>query len=311
MEHGAQVMSTRTFEIPVGHVDDPDSIARISKAYIDLHEGRVEVAVRRWSGPTRLNPIGHRTTYRFVVSSEGATVSLQSGDQVRGGQSKDRYDFTDDGHPRAKSNFKEMVWPGVALMSSEELGPLLLDGTGVYFEIVTETTSYPAPKVSLLRNLSDHPGGCAPYDDAFRRETVPPAHLEPGSSDKVGANRVNEHTLDMRIDRHPPPTQHHHGSVVGADGCVWNHTETAVVLPRSVYGRPPLNDSEEGHAVIFRDPLEKGTEDAFRVPLRPGSIVVTPSTTQRLYGHCFENAFAMLIAVPGFVAPYEMIQQAS
>ena len=79
-------MSTRTFEIPVGHVDDPDSIARISKAYIDLHEGRVEVAVRRWSGPTRLNPIGHRTTYLFVVSSEGATVSIQSGDQVRGGQ---------------------------------------------------------------------------------------------------------------------------------------------------------------------------------------------------------------------------------
>ena len=59
--------------------------------------------------------------------------------------------------------------------------------------------------------------------------------------------------------------------------------------------------------MIYRDPLNKKASDAFIVPVRPGSLVVTPSTGERLYGHAFENAFAMLVAVPGFVAPYVMI----
>ena len=82
-----------------------------------------------------------------------------------------------------------------------------------------------------------------------------------------------------------------------------------MVLPRQAYGLPRVQNSDDGHAILYRDPLEKGTDDAFRVPVTPGSIVVTPSTSERLYGHCFENAFAMLVAIPGFVVPYEMIRE--
>ncbi|HAA76248.1 TPA: hypothetical protein DCE37_14125 [Candidatus Latescibacteria bacterium] len=298
-------MSTSTSEIPVGHVTDVASIRALETAYQEIHGLEVSVTAGTWSNEAIQPPPSGKTAYRFVVSSEKAHLRLKSGDGVRGGIGEAYEDV--DPHPARISPGAEEVWPGDALISNEKLGSLDLSGSGVYFEVITVSTDYPAPKLSLLRNLSDHPGGCAPYYGAFRRETIPPAPT--ASGDPIGSNRVNEHTLDMRIDRQPPPTRHHHGTVTGADGRVYNHTETAVVLPRSVYGRPPVGDGGAGHAVIYRDPLNKGTGDSFTVPLTPGSIVVTPSTTERLYGHCFENAFAMLVAIPGFVVPYELIPE--
>jgi hypothetical protein len=297
-------MSTSGFEIPVAHIDDPESIRQLESAYRDLHDDLVRVTVGSWSGTTSLKSRPGRTAYRFVISAHNAGIELRSGDTVRGGISES-YESSASGHSSAIVTHQEEIWPGDALTSNDQLGSLELVGSGVYFEVDTESTDYPAPKVSLLRNLGDHPGGCAAYDQAFRRETLPPAPIEEHSRDRIGSNRVNEHTLDMRHDRDPGPSRHHHGTVVGANGQVFTHTEAAIVLDRSTYGLPEVGSN--GRAVIFRDPVQKGTEDSFSIPIRPGSIVVTPSTPDRLYGHCFENAFAMLVAIPGFVAPYEMI----
>lgn len=296
-------MSTPTCEIPLGHVDNPDSIDRIRRAYAHLHDG-VTVDVGRWDGETLLPAPAERRAYRFAVRASGAQIELETGNLVRGGIGPA---YGPGVHPCLAARHREDILPGDAFVADETLGPTRLTGAGVYFEVVTEVTDYPAPNVSLLRNLGDCPGGCAPYDEAFRRETLPPTPVAPGGPDNVGSNRVNEHTLDMRVDRTPPPSQHHHGTVEGPGGRVLNHTETAIVIPREAYGRPPFEGIGGSRAVIFRDPQEKGTADAFTVPLEPGSILVTPSTPDRLYGHRFENAFAMLVAVPGFVAPYELI----
>lgn len=300
-------MSTPSFEIPVAHIHDPDSITCLENAYRDVHNDEVAVTVGFWEGGTQLEAPSGKTAYRFVVEATDAHISLTPGDPVRGGQ-VGPYESTASGHRVVTASHHEAVWPGDAIVTNDDLGPLELLGSGVYFEVIADSTDYPAPKLSLLRNLGDHPGGCAAYEEAFRRETLPPAPPDPASADRIGSNRVNEHTLDMRYDRQPPPSKHHHGPAVGPDGRVSNHTETAVVLARSVYGLPQVGSTDEGHAVIFRDPLEKGTEDAFKIPLQPGSIVVTPSTPERLYGHSFENAFAMLVAIPGFVVPYELIR---
>jgi hypothetical protein len=79
------------------------------------------------------------------------------------------------------------------------------------------------------------------------------------------------------------------------------HTETAVVLDRSTYDLPSVDGSDR-HVRLFRRPREDPT-DWVDVPVKPGSIVVTPATERRVYGHCFRNAFAALVAVPGFTAP--------
>ena len=299
-------MSTTGFEIPTAHIDEPESIKQLENAYRDLHDDKVRVTVESWCGTTSLEPRTGRTTYRFVISSHNASIALQRGDTVRGG-TPEYYEASVSGNDRAISKHQEEVWPGDALTTNDHLGPLELLGSGVYFEVDAESTDYPAPKVSLLRNLEDQPGGCAAYVQAFRRETLPPAPIEEDLRDRIGSNRVNEHTLDMRYDRRPGPSKHHHGTVVGANDQVFNHTETAIVLSRSTYGLPEVGSETLGRALIYRDPAEKGTSDAFTVPVRPGSIVVTPSTPERLYGHCFENAFAMLVAIPGFVVPYELI----
>ena len=299
-------MSTTDFEIPVAHIDEPESIKRLENTYRDLHDDKVHVTVGSWSGNTSLEPRTGRTTYRFVISAHNASIELQPGDTVRGGTSE-HYGASVSGHNRAIAKHQEEIWPGDALTTNNRLGPLELVGSGIYFEVDAESTDYPAPKVSLLRNLGDHPGGCAAYDQAFRRETLPPAPIEENLRDRIGSNRVNEHTLDMRYDRWPGPSKHHHGTVVGAGDQVFTHTEAAIVLSRSSYGLPEVASETAGRALIYRDPAEKGTSDSFAVPVRPGSIVVTPSTPERLYGHCFENAFAMLVAIPGFVVPYELI----
>ncbi len=129
-------------------------------------------------------------------------------------------------------------------------------GTVTCFEVETEATAYPLPTVAFLRHLTDFPGGCAAYPGAFRREALPPVRALVGALDQRGVNRVNEHTLDMRIDRHPRPQPHHHGPVTIGGGGVVNHSETALVLPRTRYALPPLqgrvDDTETGRVVIYQ-----------------------------------------------------------
>jgi hypothetical protein len=92
---------------------------------------------------------------------------------------------------------------------------------------------------------------------------------------------------------------------------VVNHSETAIILPRALYGLPPVNEPvdgiENGRVVIYRQAITYPT-DTTVMPVRPGSVVVTPATTDGIAGHCFENAFAMLLAIPGFVSPHNAIR---
>lgn len=111
------------------------------------------------------------------------------------------------------------------------------------------------------------------------------------------------------MDRTPPPTRHYHGPVRVDESTYVNHTETALVLPRAVYGLPEVGDAEQGHVVIYRRPDEDPTDQVV-IPVRPGSIVVTPATTTQIMGHAFENCLAMLVAIPGFVAPMSFIDAA-
>lgn len=294
--------ATTTFDIPVAHIDNLESITNLIQALREIHGPAFDFGVHHWHGKTHLSAPPHKTVYRFMMRAEQATISLNKGDLIRG--------LRDSNEPLATvvDAIQEPLWPGDAIVTNQNLGEAIVHGTGVYYEITTDTTTYPAPKAAFLRNLPDLPGGCAAYENAFRREVIRPETPPPNATDHRGTNRVNEHTLDMRPDRLPLPSKHHHGQVQIANGMV-NHTETALVLPRATYGLPLPNNTEDGHAIIYRDPLNKGTSDAFTIPVSPGSIVVTPSTESGIYGHSFSNAFAMLVAVPGFVAPYVMIPE--
>lgn len=296
------------FEIPVAHIDDPESIAALILALKDLHGSEFDFAIRTWHGPTVLSAPKDKTVYRFVLRATKATTQLIKGDQVHGASHSGPYLLQDISWCQATKNHTEPLWPGDTLVTNKQIGSATITGSGIYYEITTETTGYPVPKLALLRNLTNKPGGCAAYPNAFRREVLPPLKPLDKEKNRQGTNRVNQHTLDMRPDRTPLPSKHHHGQVRGAKGLV-NHTETALILPRAAYGLPEVNRSIDGHAEFYRDPLKKGTADSFTVPLKPGSIVVTPSTKKRIYGHCFQNAFAMLVAVPGFVAPYVLMEE--
>ena len=296
------------FDIPVAHIDNPESISPLIDALTQFHEGTFGFAVRSWHGAKTLDVLPGKTAYRFTMRAQQASIELSPGDSVRGPSASGPYAPVDALRAKLTANHSETLLPGDAIVTNEEMGSADISGSGVYFEVTADTTSYPAPKLGLLRNLADKPGGCAAYDDAFRRELLPPINPPEDEMDRIGVNRVNEHTLDMRIDRTPPPTRHHHGQVHGPNGRLVNHTETALVLPRSACGLPEVSNTESGQAIIYRDPVGKGLSDPFTIPVTPGSIVVTPSTADSVFGHCFENAFAMLVAVPGFVAPYVMIE---
>lgn len=294
------------FEIPVAHIDDSEAVAGLIRALKAIHGSGYDFSVGRWDGDTRLGaPVG-RTAYRFVVEAGNAGMVLQPGDRVRGASPRGPYREVAAMVSEVFACHGEAVWPGDVVVSNDRLGAAELTGSGIYFEVVTETTAYPAPKLALLRNLDSRPGGCAAYEGAFRREALPPNRPEDGDADRVGVNRVNEHTLDMRPDRRPLPKKHHHAPVPGAGGALFNHSETAIALPRAAYGLPEVADALEGQAVIYRNP-QQGAGDAFTIPLRPGSIAVTPATRERIYGHCFQNAFAMLVAIPCFGGPSRVI----
>jgi hypothetical protein len=200
---------------------------------------------------------------------------------------------------------EEELWPGDVLCV-DEAQPLKVRGDLVSFHVESEASAYPLPTVAFLRHLSDRPGGCAAYPGAFRREALPPLRAAAGAADQRGANRVNEHTLDMRVDRTPGPQPHHHGPVAVGEGRVVNHSETALVLPRARYGLPAVDEPETGRVLIYRRPTIDPS-DTVVIPVRPGSIVVTPATVEGIAGHRFENAFAMLLAIPGFVSPHGAI----
>lgn len=292
--------------IPVAHIDEPDTINALLNALRTLHGPAYDFAVGRWAGAVRMVAPSGRTVYRFLIQTADAAVHLHQGDLVRGPTPNGADRIIDETLLEIGEARAEALLPGDVVTATAE--PVTLTGRGVYFDVLVETTDYLAPRAAFLRNLSDHPGGCAAYPGAFRREAMPPQRPAPNALDRRGANRVNEHTLDMRIDRRPPPIRHYHGPVAVDENVVVNHSETAIVLPRAVYGLPAVDQTDEGHVLIYRRPAEDPT-DTVIIPVRPGSIVVTPATPENTMGHCFENCFAMLIAIPGFVAPYRMISE--
>lgn len=290
--------------IPVAHLNDTDAINALLNALRTLHGPAYEFAVGRWAGEVRLvAPLG-RTVYRFLMETADASVHLQSSDLVRGPRPDGPYQSVAEAVAAVGADHQEALWPGDVVTATST--PVTLTGRGVYFDVITETTDYPTPRAAFLRNLRDQPGGCAAYPGAFRREAIPPQRPAPGDIDRRGVNRVNEHTLDMRIDRHPPPIRHYHGPIALGNDQVVNHSEVALVLPRAIYGLPEVDQTDEGHVLIYQRPAEDPT-DTVIIPVRPGSIVVTPATPELTMGHCFENCFAMLVAIPGFVGPYHMI----
>jgi hypothetical protein len=299
----------------VGHVDDARSTDAVLGALREIHGAEYAFAVRRWEGETRLGAPDGRVAYRFVIEADDGQLALARGALVRGPSDDGPYRRLEQGDGEFAEVIAaqwEAVWPGDVLATDGCDGGLLLSGRGTYLEVVAEANGYRAPALAMLRQLPDHPRGCAAYAGAFRRETLPPERGSEmdavgGQEDRRGVNRANEHTLDMRFDRVPGPTTHYHAPVPLGGGRQVNHSETAIVLRRSTYGLPEVNGSEAGHAIIYRRPAED-PKDTVRVPLRPGSIVVTPAATGWQMGHQFENAFAMLVAIPGFVSPTTYIE---
>jgi hypothetical protein len=301
-------MTQKTLDVPVAHVDDAESVAALLDTLSALHGPAYEFAVERWAGEEDVAPLPGRTIYRFLIESRGAALALRPGDLVRGPETNGHALPVDHMFARAITPHQVDLWPGdVVCVDSADHHPAILHGEGVYFEVITESAGYRAPRVALLRNLDSIPGGCAAYPGAFRREALPPQRPTAEAADRRGVNRVNEHTLDMRIDREPPPIRHYHGPVPVGDGQLINHSETAIVLPRARYNLPEVDRPDEGHIVVYRRPAEDPT-DTVTIPVRPGSIIVTPATTEIVMGHAFENCFAMLVAIPGFVAPYNFIK---
>ena len=295
-------MSTN-LNIPVAHVDDAASMDALCAALRALHGDEYDFALYSWDGQGTLHALSGQLTYAFVVHADGATVSLAPGDLVRGPTAGGPYETVTDSTARVTAAHTEALWPGdVVTVGPDADDGVGLTGRGLAFTVTVAPSGYATPRLALLRNLGDFPGGCAAYPGAFRREALPPDRRQSTPGDARGVNRVNGHTLDMRMDRDPPPIRHHHGPVTaGAAGTV-NHSETAIVLPRAVYGLP-VGDAADGHLVIYPDPVRE-PERRVVIPVRPGSIVVTPATAAQSMGHCFENTFAMLVAIPGFVAPY-------
>lgn len=260
---------------------------QVFDALRELHGPSYDFALRRWRGMITFGSTPGKVRHFFVVE---AAKTCQVYPDLAG--------------------LSAPLWPGDVFCIGPGDGPIRVEGDGVALEVITEASGYPAPRLVHLRDLSDKPGGCAAYPGAFRREALPPVRPAADADDRRGVNRVNEHTLDMRYDRTPPPIRHCHGPVAVGAGQSVNHSETAIVLPRSVYGLPPVKDGshsgEEGHVIIYTCPLEDSAAQV-RVPVRPGSVIVTPAGSRQVMGHAFENAFAMLVAIPGFVAPYHML----
>jgi hypothetical protein len=295
-------------DIAVGHVADDASMHDVIATLRELHGAEYDFALEQWHGPSRLTAPPGRVIYLFVMDTAEATMPLRPGERVRGPAPGGPYQLAGS-FAEVTAPCREALWPGdVVCVDAEAAEGVLLEGVGTAFRVDAEATAYPLPRLAMLRHLESRPGGCAAYPGAFRREALPPLRAPEGAADRRGPNRVNEHTLDMRSDRQPPPIKHYHGPVPCGHGHTVNHSETALVLPRAAYGLPLVDGSEEGEVFLYPR-LAEDPAACFRVPVRPGSILVTPATEAGGVGHCFLNAFAMLVAIPGFVAPYQRMEE--
>ncbi len=296
--------SVQVRELPVAHVDDRASLDQVAALLARIHGPAYQFAVRSFRGSLQLYPTPDRLVACCLLHTHRAGVTLYPGDLVRGPEAGIRC------HPAAgdlhevTERCHSAVWPGDTLcVDGRSRSMAGLSGQGAFLEVSAPLTEYQAPRLTLLRNLADQPGGCAAYPGAFRREALPPVQPAAGADDARGVNRLNMHALDMRTDREPPPSRHHHGPVPLSAETSVPHTETALVLPRDLYGLPDHASGQEEHVVLYPDPLTNAASQ-IQVPVRPGSIVVTPGTADWTMGHSFANAFAMLVAIPGFVSPY-------
>ncbi|MEZ4709121.1 MAG: hypothetical protein R3A44_18080 [Caldilineaceae bacterium] len=305
---GVEMFATaQTQSVPVAHIDDAAAVQQVLAALSDLHGGDYEFHVGQWTGATTLRAASACVSYYFLIETTEASIQLQSGDLVRGPEPAGPYRPLDGEWASVSADHAEALWPGdTVTVDGRQPAPIMVTGHARYFQVTVAATDYRAPRLAMLRHLTDFPGGCAAYPGAFRREAIPPQRPAKEAPDPRGANRVNQHTLDMRMDRTPTPIRHHHGAVAVGDGQFVNHSETAIVLPRAVYGLPEVDRPDEGHVLIYNRPAADAN-DTTVIPVRPGSIVVTPATLDHAAGHCFENCFAMLIAIPGFVSPYHFI----
>ncbi len=271
-------------DIPIAHIDDEVSISELTDRLRAMHGPAYDFDVFRWDETTDLHAQAARVTYAFVVRADDAMIRLYPGDRVRGGVAVDAYCQDGEELSLVTKHHLEPLWPGdVFTVGPDEETPLRLFGQGVAFRVVAEESSYAPPRLALLRNLVDKPGGCASYAGAFRREALPPDRTRITETDARGTNRVNEHTLDMRIDRTPPPSPHFHGPVATGSDTQVTHSETAIVLPRGVYGLPEVDLPDTGSLRMYPDPVNDPGRFV-RVPVSPGSIVVTPATADRDHG---------------------------
>lgn len=294
-------------DIAVGHIGDDASIRGVLATLRDLHGAEYEFGLERWRGSKRLTAPPGRAIYLFVMETSPALIPLHPGDRVRGSTPGGPF-RAGEAFAEVTSPCRELLWAGdVVCIDAGASDGVVLEGSGTAFRVDAEATAYPLPRLAMLRYLESRPGGCAAYPGAFRREALPPQRAPEGAEDRRGPNRVNEHTLDMRSDRQPPPIKHFHGPVPCGHGQQVNHSETALILSRATYRLPLVDGSEEGEVHLYPRPVEDPSVTV-RVPVRPGSILVTPATDAGGVGHCFRNAFAMLVAIPGFVAPYQRME---
>lgn len=294
------MMGEKGVPVPTAHVDDEQSTSELASTLTEIHGEPYEFAIDRWEPGTVLEPPETRVAYHVVIEADDSSVTVTPGDRVRGRPPEGPYEQVEGSVVKATRAHEEAVWPGDVVTLRPDDEPLELTGTGTYLAVRTEQTAYPAPQFAFVRYLPDEGGGCAEYDDAFRREVLPPV-MSDADDDARGVNRINQHTIDMRHDREPTPVQHCHAPVTTGDGGRVPHTETAIILDRSTYDRPPVEESGQ-QVRLFRRPHEDDS-DWVDIPVEPGSIVVTPATETQVYGHYFRNAFAVLVAVPSFTAP--------
>lgn len=306
-----------TIAAVVGHIDDAASMDAVCAALAAIHGESYSFRVARWQDAATLSAPAGRQHFYFVMQSDNAHIRLDVGQRVRGVPNTGPYQRLEEHWGEVTAAHEAELWPGDVLCVDAEQH-VAVNGKATCFQAEAEATAYPLPTVAFLRHLRDYPGGCAAYPGAFRREALPPMRAEADAADQRGPNRVNEHTLDMRFDRTPQPQPHHHGPVAieagsRSGGVVVNHSETALVLPRAIYDLPPIADrdnQEMGRVVIYRQPTVNPADTEI-VPVRPGSVVVTPATTDGVVGHRFDNAFAMLVAIPGFVSPHASINDSN
>jgi hypothetical protein len=291
---------------PVAHIDDVVGVDALLAALAALHGPEYGFGLGRWDGRARWTGVAQAAVCRFIMAAEAAWVIGEANARLRGLPDHGTWRTLSDGTVETTSAWEAELWPGDVVVL-EPGRSLEVQGRGVYFEVTTELEGYPAPQAAFLRHLPDKPGGCASYAGAFRREALPPVRAAADAADQRGVNRVNEHTLDMRDDRVPPPSRHHHAAVPVSAGRSVAHSEIALVLPRSAYGLPEVAGAVDGRVVLYTCP-ELDPTQTVEVAVRPGSIVVTPATKTGVAGHYFANAFAMLVAVPGFVSPAQPIQ---